>query len=238
MMTSGPTTAVLGHRGASTDHPENTLEAFAAALSQGADGVELDVRLTADGAIIVHHDAWYRDGRMVWSTPVGERPHGVPLLAEALDTCLGAFVNVEIKNTPGDLGEGVEWSAEPALAVVGELQRRSAAGTADRVLVSSFDVATLAAVRAADPDLPTGQLVFDLAAWADAPEVAAAAGHRALHPWEPFVDAVLVERCRALGLAVNTWTVDEPSRVAELAELGVDAVITNVPAAVLPALGR
>lgn len=238
MMTSGSPTAVLAHRGASSDHPENTLEAFAAALAQGADGVELDVRLTGDGSLIVHHDAWYRDGRTVWSTPADERPDGVPLLAEVLEVCRGALVNVEIKNTPGDLGEGVEWSTEPAVAVVGELRGRAATGTVDRILVSSFDVATLAAVRDAEPSLPTGQLVFDLNAWPDAPEAAAAAGHGALHPWEPFVDAELVARCRTLGLAVNTWTVDDPDRVAELSALGVDAVITNVPAVALPALGR
>ncbi|MFZ4516918.1 MAG: glycerophosphodiester phosphodiesterase [Microthrixaceae bacterium] len=237
-MTSGSPTAVLGHRGASSDHPENTLEAFAAALEQGADGVELDVRLVEDGSLIIHHDAWYRDGRTVWSTPAGDRPDGVPLLSEVLDVCRAALVNVEIKNTPGDLGDGVEWSTAPAVAVVDELRRRAAAGAEDRILVSSFDVATLAAVKAADPSLATGQLLFDLNAWPDAPEAAAAAGHGALHPWDPFVDEELMARCRGLGLAVNTWTVDDPGRVAELAALGVDAVITNVPAAALGALGR
>ena len=58
-------TQVIGHRGASRAERENTLEAFHAAVAQGADGVELDVRRTADGALAVHHDAHLPDGRAI-----------------------------------------------------------------------------------------------------------------------------------------------------------------------------
>lgn len=229
---------IYGHRGASADHPENTVEAFVAAREQGADGVELDVRLAADGSLIVHHDAWYRDGRTVWSVGASDRPAGVPTLAESLDACAGMRVNVEIKNSDGDLGEGVAWSTEPADAVVELLRARAAAAAGDDVIVSSFDPASLARVRELDDALATGLLVFDLEREPEAPERAADAGHRAFHPWDPFVGPELLERCHGLGLELNTWTVDDHDRIRDLAVLGVDGIITNVPAAALRALGR
>lgn len=237
-MSTSRTPLVVAHRGASADHPENTLAAFVGAVEQGADGVELDVRLTAAGQLIVHHDAWYLDGRTVWATTLDDAPSGTCDLAAALDACAGLLVNVEIKNDPGDLGEGVEWSTDPADAVAALLRDRADAGRADRVLVSSFDAATLNHFHAVAPDVPTGVLIVDLNEHPDTLERAAAGGHRALHPWEHVVDAALVERCRVLGLDVNTWTVDDPDRIADLAALGVAAVITNRPADALAALGR
>jgi len=233
---------IIAHRGASADHPENTREAFLGAGEQGADWVELDVRLAADGTLIVHHDPWYLDRRTVWDTPAGDRPPSVLSLTDALDACgtggprpLG--VNVEIKNSPGDLGgEHVPHTLEVADAVVGLLAERATAGVGDRVLISSFDPPTLDRAR----DLggpPTGQLVFDVASWPDVVESTAGRGHSALHPWHPFVDGALVERAHGHGLAVNTWTVDERHRILELAEMGVDGIVTNVPARARAALG-
>lgn len=228
---------VIAHRGASADHPENTVAAFHGAREQGADWVELDVRLAVDGALVVHHDPIYRDGRSVASCPSDQRPQGVPLLAEALDACAGMGVNVEIKNTPGDLGpEPPEWSVAVADLVVALLDGRAAADHEVDLLVSCFDWATLARVRELSPGLPSAFLVFDLAADPDAPERAAAGGHVALHPWDPFVDADLLARCHGVGLAVNTWTVDDPERIAQLARLGVDGIVTNVPAQARAAL--
>jgi glycerophosphoryl diester phosphodiesterase len=237
---------IIGHRGASADHPENTIEAFTGAREQGADGVELDVRLTADGALIVHHDPIYRDGRTVWDTPCDERPAGVPVLEAALDACAGMFVNVEIKNSPGDLGgDHVPHTTEVADRVLGLLASRAAAGPADDVLVSCFDLVTLDRVRALDAELRTGFLVLDPGAaidvgstTTDAVTVAAERGHDALHPWDPFVDDALVERCASLGLRLNTWTVDDEDRIRALAALGVDGVVTNVPGRARQALGR
>lgn len=229
---------IYGHRGASADHAENTVAAFEGARRQGADGVELDVRLAADGSLIVHHDAWYRDGRTVWDTPASERPAEVPTLSESLDACAGLRVNVEIKNLDGDLGEGVRWSLDAVHAVVELLRSRRSTGAGDDVLVSSFCERSLDLVRELEPGVPTGFLVLDLNSDARAPERAAGNGHTALHPWDPFVGPELVGRCRDLGLDVNTWTVDEHDRFQDLALLGVDGVITNVPGAAARALGR
>jgi glycerophosphoryl diester phosphodiesterase len=225
---------IIAHRGASADHQENTEEAFLGAAAQLADWVELDVRLTAEGALIVHHDPWYHDQRTVWDTPLPDAPPGVIHLERALDVCrrgprpLG--VNVEIKNSPGDLGgDHVPHGMDVVDLVVELLASRRATGIEEEILVSSFDPATIDRVRELDGP-PTAQLVFDLHGWPDAPESTADRGHQALHPWDPFVDADLVRRTESLGLRLNTWTVDDPERIRELAGLGVGGIVTNVPA--------
>jgi len=236
-VTNNTLPTIYAHRGASADFPENTVAAFLGAVEQAADGVELDVRLNASGELIVHHDAWYRDGRTVWDVRLAAAPEGTCDLSAALEACVGIRVNVEIKNDPSDLGgDHVTWSVDPADAVVDLLRRRAADGRTDDVIISSFDAATIDRVLVIAPELPTGALLGDLRSDPEAVERAAAAGHGAVHPWEQFVDDGFLERCVALGLAVNTWTVDDPVRVVELAALGVDGIITNRPAATLAAL--
>src|SRR5580693_8567760 len=93
-------TAVFAHRGRTDGFAENTLEAFAEAKRLGADGVELDVRLTADGALAVHHDPTIDGLGPVADLTVPELPAHVPLLVDALTVCDGMVVNVEIKNEP------------------------------------------------------------------------------------------------------------------------------------------
>src|SRR4051812_39413617 len=91
---------VLAHRGASRAAPENTVEAFLVAKAMGADGVELDVRRTSDGPLVVHHDPRLRDGRAIIELHAATLPVHVPRLHDALDACAGMWVNVEIKNDP------------------------------------------------------------------------------------------------------------------------------------------
>lgn len=234
-MTTADIPLIYAHRGASIDHPENTLAAFEGAVEQGADAVELDVRITRWGDLVVVHDAQYPGGRLVWDTPADERPAGVPLLVEALDACGPLRVNVEIKNIPGDLGDGVPHDPAAADAVVDLLVERTWSHPEQQLIVSSFDPATLARVRGRS-DLLTAMLVFDLSADPHVVERTVDEGHAAINPWDPFVDASLVERCRNAGLEVNTWTVDDPVRHVELAALGVNGIITNVPAVALDAL--
>ena len=87
---------VLGHRGAPGLAQENTIAAFVAAARLGADGVELDVRRTADGALVVHHDAAIADVGTIAQLTVHDLPEHVPLLDAALDACFGMLVNIEI----------------------------------------------------------------------------------------------------------------------------------------------
>ena len=102
---------VVAHRGASHDRLENTVEAFAEARVQGAEWVELDVRLSADDVLMVHHDAHYADGRLVREVWAADAPDHVPNLAEAFEACEGMGVNVEVKNLPGAPPHGcvVSW---------------------------------------------------------------------------------------------------------------------------------
>jgi glycerophosphoryl diester phosphodiesterase len=222
-------TNVWAHRGctepaesAPQGFTENTLDAFTEARRRGADGVELDVRLTADGGLAVHHDAEVPGLGSICELGVADLPAHVPLLADALAACEGMLVNVEIKNAPQDPGwdEGEAVAALTATAI-------EEAGWSDRVLVSSFQPATLRAVQAADERLAIGALW----GWAAEPATALAetadAGFRAVHPFVTHVTADLVAQAHAAGLAVNVWTVNAQADLEAMVALGVDAVITD-----------
>ena len=88
---------VVAHRGASIDHYENTIAAFQAAKEQGADWVELDVRRSEDGVLVVHHDAYLEDGRLIREIDSKNLPPYIPSLAEAFESIEGLGVNVEVK---------------------------------------------------------------------------------------------------------------------------------------------
>jgi len=227
---------VIAHRGASARHPENTLAAFAGAVAMGADGVELDVRRTADLALAVSHDDTLGDGRVLVELDRPDLPTEVPVLAEALDACRSLpIVNIEIKNWPDD--KDFDPDERVAEAVVALLEARGERHDG-RNLISSFHLPTVDRVRALAPELPTAWLlgfVDDLGPLVDR---AAAHGHSAVHPHHVFASQELVRRAHDLGLAVNVWTCDEPDRIRWLADIGVDAVVTNVPDVALAALGR
>ncbi|NLA36754.1 MAG: glycerophosphodiester phosphodiesterase [Actinobacteria bacterium] len=227
-------TLVIGHRGASHDFSENTLDAFEGAKAQGADWVELDVRRTSDGLLIVHHDAHLSDGRAIADVKAGELPKSVPTLEAALHACAPMGVNVEIKNA----------ESEPGFDATGRLARETVSvihatisGTAN-VLVSSFDLATLDVVREADGEMLTGYLVLSGEEPADAVALCVERNHQAINPYDFFVSAESIARAHDSGIEVNVWTVDDPARIAELGSWGVDSVITNRPALALAALGR
>lgn len=223
---------VIGHRGASARAPENTLAAFRLAVAQGADGVEIDVRRSADGALVLHHDANLSDGRLVGATLRGDLPPSVPTLGEVL-TAGSWFVNIELKNDPE------EPTYDPDGRLVGDVVAEVAAhGAGGRVLLSSFDWDTVCRVRAEAPELAVGWLVWtgtrgEPSAWVAR---VAQAGMQAINPQDALVNAALVAAAHGAGLAVNVWTVDDPDRIRSLARLGVDAVITNDPATALAAL--
>jgi glycerophosphoryl diester phosphodiesterase len=221
--TGGGVTAVFAHRGCTEGPVENTIEAFAEARRLGADGVELDVRLTADGALAIHHDAVIPSLGPVAGLAVSDLPAHVPLLADVLAVCEGMVVNVEIKNSPADPGY------DPTEAVAALTARAiDEAGWTDRVLVSSFQVSTLLAVQVADGRLPVGALWPPMLRPIE-PALAQAgdAGFRAVHPFVTEVSADLVEAAHAAGLAVNVWTVNATHDLVALVALGVDAVITD-----------
>jgi glycerophosphoryl diester phosphodiesterase len=244
---------VLAHRGGAGAWRENTLDAFTAALRLGADGVELDVRRTSDGALVVHHDPEIPGVGPIHDLKGTDLPAWVPSLDQALETCAGAVVNVELKNTPVE--PGFDPSEKAAAQVVSALSAsglsasglsasglsasgRSPGGAPAHVIVSSFWPATLEAVRQAGPDIPLGLLVhplFDVGEWADQ---AATLGCRALHPFADQVTPELVDLVHDLGMSVITWTVNDPGDLVTVAAAGVDGVISDRVTEAREALGR
>jgi glycerophosphoryl diester phosphodiesterase len=235
---SGARPLVLAHRGARRVAPENTVEAFARAVAMGADGVELDVRRTADDALVVHHDPAVLGGALIAATTVAAvraaRPE-IPTLAEALDVCAGVLVNVEIKNSPLDPGfDRDERAAEAVVALLDERAGR------DRVIVSSFQLSTIDRVRACSTSVATGLLTVTRAA-AGLMDRIVDGGHQALHPGRQAMTRRRAEQIVAhahdRGLQVNVWTVNAPATLTRLRDAGVDGLITDVPDVARVALG-
>ena len=225
--TSGP--RIVAHRGASATHKENTAAAFDAARDQGAHGIELDVRRTADDVLVIHHDATLADGRVIRRINADELPDDVPSLAEALEQCADLWLNIEIKNERGDPDYDLGISIAVAALV-------AAYDAHDRVLVSSFDVDSVLRTRELDPTIPIGMLVFGQADIRSLIGRAEAHAMQAIHPHDVMVDQTFVDLAHAAGLEVNVWTVDDPDRLRALAALGVDGLITNHPANAIAAL--
>jgi glycerophosphoryl diester phosphodiesterase len=221
---------IIAHRGASRQRPENTVAAFARARELGAGWVELDVRLTADEELAVHHDGVLADGRPVGSVAASELPAGVPLLAEALEACAGMGVHIEIKNEPGVPGYRPDGStADIVAAALGPANRHRFAGP---TVISSFDLVTVD--RARRVRLETAWLTMS-ADDATLDTLLAHCHHR-LHPWDGAVTEAVVVACRARAVAVNVWTVDDPECIRQLAAWGVDGICTNVPDVAVAAL--
>ena len=140
----------------------------------------------------------------------------------ALEACAPLGVNVEIKNSPHDLDfDATVALVEPTVAVI--------KACSQPIIVSSFHSPTLDRVRAVDSSIATAQLTFDLRDPARTIDAAVRAGHVALHPFDATVTHELVELTHVAGLTINVWTVDDPARIEELAEMGVDGIVTNVP---------
>jgi len=233
---------VIAHRGASAAERENTLEAFRAAVRLNADGVELDVRRTANDVLVVHHDAHLPDGRAIVELQDDELPDWVPTLAEVMEVCRDPAVdrefviNIEIKSAPGDPDYDAEHQVSAAVA--GLVLGWGIGEVGNDVIVSSFDMEALDRIRAIDPGIPTAYLTFEVLA----PDLlvgrVVAAGHSAIHPYFASTSRALIDAAHAAGLEVNVWTVNDPDQIAQLAALGADAVITDVPDVAREALGK
>jgi glycerophosphoryl diester phosphodiesterase len=228
-------TTVIAHRGASKAAPENTVEAFALAGRLGADAVELDVRRTRDGALVVHHNPDLPDGRVIASIDAGDLPASVPALGAALDACAGMWVNVEIKNDP------TEPDFDPTDSIADEtMALLLARDEHERWLISSFRIETIDRCRAiadeAGAPIRTAWLTSIVPD--DVVELLTSRGHVALHPWVKLLRREVIDACHAAGIEVNTWTCDDPERMAELVGWGIDGLCTNLPDVALTVLGR
>jgi glycerophosphoryl diester phosphodiesterase len=221
-------TDVLAHRGAHFNVRENTLDAFREARELGVAGVELDVRRTSDGVLVVHHD-FVVEFMTIAQTPARDLPGYVPSLEESLDVLAGLCVNVEIKNSTNEPGYDDAGSlVRDVLACVD-----NAPGTA--VIISCFDLTTCEAVRAHSESTNVAWLIRERS-FSDALDVAREARLTAVNPHVSLVNADTARQAHELGLALHVWTVNSPRDLAAMGRLGVASVITDEPTLALEVL--
>lgn len=225
---------IIAHRGNSSACHENTMAAFERAVADGADGIEFDLRLTADRQWVIHHDAELElDGTRL------------EIAALPLHEALRARVGPQREPIPR-LDDFLLWARETRIPLIFDIKDRDGirelvetverAGIENPAIYSSFHRSVLKALELARPDWPRGLIVGDprsalarqfltgsLIRWARR--------HRltSLHLDEHWVVPSTLAKMREAGLRLAIWTVDDPLRMSLLAALEIDALITNRP---------
>lgn len=223
----------IAHRGASAYAPENTLAAIARAAELGADMVELDVRVSADGVPVLLHDADLARTTN-GSGKVSERRLGelkaldagngeqIPTLEEAVLSCV-----------EHELGLYLELKSGQNTSTIVDVIRRC--GVQRETIVGSFRPDWLADVRALAPEITTAVLFRSL--YIDPIALARAVGAQYVHPaWESqapephrLLTGEWIARVRAVGLGIICWHEERPAEIAALRRLGVDGICSDTP---------
>jgi len=235
---SQPPTQVIAHRGANAYAPENTLPAFEKALAMGADGVECDILLTADGNVVISHDDTIDrcsdgSGRISDMTLAQLREHDfggwfgeefagtrIPTLTEFLavvQTC--EPILIELKSNDRNI-------AAQTVAIV------NAFGLMDRVIFQSFDMSAIQACKAADENAYIALLYgagsdYDKAVRKDAAGFCAQHGLDGLHPQYAALSSGIVRKCAKIGVEVRTWTANDALFLAGGSGQGAQGLITD-----------
>jgi len=226
---------IYAHRGASAELPENTMAAFRRAMELGADALELDIHATRDGVLVVSHDP---DGRrmagvaerladltyaesQLWDVGGGER---LPRFEDVVSEFAALPLNVDLKRGAAD-------------ATVALLRRM---GAEERVCLASFRRHTMQRVRALGYRGPTALSRPEVITALSLPAALRRGplrcrANRAQLPVS-LGRAWIVARMKALGLAVDFWTVDDPAVARRLVAIGADGIMTNDPRRIVPAL--
>jgi glycerophosphoryl diester phosphodiesterase len=222
----------VAHRGGGAEHPENTMQAFAAAVGLGYRYVETDVHVTADGALLAFHDHTL-DRVTDMQGEIAQRSYAevsqaraegqpIPLFEDILGTWPELRVHVDAKQLA---------AARPLLEAVARTEAH------DRVCVGSFSQRTATALRR----LSGGRICT----WMGRAEIAAlrlaSLGLPAPRPaagctqvpvrqgWFPLVDRRFVETARRRGIGVHVWTINDRPTMEWLLDLGVDAILSDRP---------
>ena len=222
----------IAHRGDPVGQRENTLPAFAAALEQGADMLELDLRRAGDGTIVVLQDQsllrlWELDASVgdVAASEIallGEGPVRIPTLSEMLDA-VPASVELMVDFTRREV-------------VAGALDQALSAGALDRCLFVTGNVEALRLLRGLSGRARLGLTWTD---GVDPPlDLLDELGAEYWNPMFTFVTPEGVDAAHEAGLRVSTWTVDTPEDMARVVAAGVDAVVSNRVAELVAFLGR
>jgi glycerophosphoryl diester phosphodiesterase len=246
-------TIVVAHRGASAVLPENTMASFARGVEMGADAIELDVHLTADGQLAVIHDETVDrttdgtgavadltmdqlralDAGFRFADADGAFPHrgagmAIPTLPEVL-----AWL-------PAGVGLVVEIKARAAADAVVEALRGTPVREAGAAAVISFDEVAIERVHELDPGLVTGYLLVPTQALEPALRWATEHGHVGVHPWDGDLGidpAPALAQALAYGRQLGCYVVNEPDRMKQLAAYGLWGFVTDVPDVARAALG-
>ncbi|HEY2204621.1 MAG TPA: glycerophosphodiester phosphodiesterase family protein [Pseudonocardia sp.] len=241
---SGPYPRALVHRGWQLDElagMENSLSALRRALHEGFRYLEIDVHATADGVVVVSHDALL-DRTTDATGPIAAQPWSrvrtarvagrepVASLRQVLEELPDALLNIDVKADP---------AVDPTLGLLAD------ADAWDRVCLASFSAARLARVRAAAGTRlitscsPTDAARLRLRGWlrrarlgslARAVRVPAELAQLPLHRGPvTLVEPALLAEAHALGMEVHVWTINDADRMRELLDLGVDGLVTDRP---------
>jgi glycerophosphoryl diester phosphodiesterase len=211
---------VIAHRGASSIELENSLAAFRAAAGQGADGVELDIHATIDGAIVVHHDpsvlglpiAQTR-ARDLGAAPLANGEH-IPTLAQALDVLGRLRVFVEVK------GLDPQWDDRL-------LETLDAGPNPSGYAVHSFAFHVVRRLGEKRPSLPRG--VLSEVVTRNPQQTLDDAAAQTLWQERTTLDEQLVRTVHGLTATIIAWTVDDPADMERFVRWGVDGICTNHP---------
>lgn len=247
------TPLIVAHRGASDDAPEHTRFAYEQAVDQGADSIEVDLRLSADGVLVCIHDETLSrvagDPRRVADVTLDElrtldvgswfnAAHPDRARPEFSESRPVSFVDhlAWLRQTAPDVGVHAEMK-EPSRhdgrmeqAVVAALHDHISAGAdAGRVVVETFELDALRRVRESAPDLAVGLLWVEVTPANVAAEFEMDVGVSGPSIWSLFAAPEHVDRARERGIAVHVWTADDEEEVEALMEIGVDAIVTNRP---------
>lgn len=250
------TPLILGHRGASALAPENTLAAFSRAISDGADGIEFDVRLSRDHVPVVIHDGTLKrtagiDGRVSQLTAAELQQVDVGRCFAEQTRSTEVYVPERLPNlaqvfelynsNPGVLYVEMKCEAEEGAALARSVvEQTRASGMADRVVVESFDLTAIAEVKKFDAGIRTAalfepKLSRPISTLRRLKMVDAACKVRAdeiaLH--YTLAGKRVIDKAKQAGLEVVLWTVDDPDWVPRARALGVKALIANDPAKML-----
>lgn len=210
---------VIAHRGASDREVENSLAAFRAARSLGADGVELDVHATKDGAIVVHHDPVV-NGLPIAFASLAEIRRQKLLNGEPIPTLEGALAAIHPDLTAFVEVKGLDAHWDQQLFEDFDRSPRP-----DRIAVHSFDHRIIQRLGAQRPSLERGILLASYPVHAT--RVMKDAGASILWQSADLIDTAMVSEIHEAGGKVYAWTVDEPAQMKRLLAGGVDALCTN-----------
>lgn len=218
---------IIGHRGAAAVAPENTIVAFEAAIQAGADGVEFDVRLSRDRVpVVIHDETLYRTHgvkqRVADMTCKELNEFDVPSLAQLLELFQSneMLLCLEMK--------GKELQLVEACCRLIDQRRLK-----DRVILSCFEHSMLESVKRIDSTFTTAALFQSPSAFIVERAIAIGASEIALH--HRLVNETLVQKARLANLKSVSWTVDDPVWVARAHHIGLHALITNNPSALIAA---